>query len=268
MKVDPRSKGFDSGAPESPRRLTLKDQTQYFEQGYLLLKDVIPETRLAALITDADQLEAEREAELRSRFGGQFLINRADDITFTTHIVVRSSAARAFALDPLFKDLCHDLIGDQSLLYWDQLVYKKPETEQEFPWHQDNGYTFVVPEAYLTCWVPLTPATKDNGCPWVVPRAHLFGTLEHWETPLGYQCLDDREEALETPIAIEANPGDVVLFSSLTPHRTGPNLTEACRKAYILQYAPTSAVMHPRGMDPVPLPFDHERHLFMGPQPS
>jgi phytanoyl-CoA hydroxylase len=32
-----------------------------------------------------------------------------------------------------------------------------------------------------------------------------------------------------------------VVFSSLTPHRTGPNRTGEVRKAYILQYAPEGA---------------------------
>ena len=32
-----------------------------------------------------------------------------------------------------------------------------------------------------------------------------------------------------------------MVFSSLTPHRTGPNLTDAVRKTYILQYAPDGA---------------------------
>jgi hypothetical protein len=32
-----------------------------------------------------------------------------------------------------------------------------------------------------------------------------------------------------------------VVFSSLTPHLTGPNTTDAVRKAYILQYAPAGA---------------------------
>jgi len=31
------------------------------------------------------------------------------------------------------------------------------------------------------------------------------------------------------------------VFSSLTPHLTGPNTTDAVRKAYILQYAPAGA---------------------------
>ena len=31
------------------------------------------------------------------------------------------------------------------------------------------------------------------------------------------------------------------MFSSLTPHRTGPNLTHEVRKSYILQYASDGA---------------------------
>jgi phytanoyl-CoA hydroxylase len=122
-------------------------------------------------------------------------------------------------------------------LYWDQAVYKKPEPVREFPWHQDNGYTFVEPQSYLTCWVPLTPATVDNGCPWVVPGMHLYGTVHHEMTSWGWCCDVDSSSA----VPIEAEPGDVVVFSSLTPHRTGPNTTDEVRKAYILQYAPDGA---------------------------
>jgi hypothetical protein len=32
--------------------------------------------------------------------------------------------------------------------------------------------------------------------------------------------------------------GSIAIFSSLTPHRTGPNISEGIRKSYILQYAP------------------------------
>ena len=37
--------------------------------------------------------------------------------------------------------------------------------------------------------------------------------------------------------------GGAVVFSSLTPHLTGPNLTADVRKAYILQYAPSGAAV-------------------------
>ena len=54
------------------------------------------------------------------------------------------------------------------------------------------------------------------------------------------------EDAKYDPEAfvVEAKAGDVVVFSSLTPHRTGPNLTKSTRKSYILQYAPDGAVVH------------------------
>ncbi|MEZ5248214.1 MAG: hypothetical protein R2713_03060 [Ilumatobacteraceae bacterium] len=47
---------------------------------------------------------------------------------------------RQFASRPEFADLCHDLVGPDVRLYWDQAVYKKPEKPRRFPWHQDNGY--------------------------------------------------------------------------------------------------------------------------------
>ncbi len=54
---------------------------------------------------------------------------------------------------------------------------------------------------------------------------------------MGFQCLDDSTGA----VAVEAPVGSIVVFSSLTPHRTGPNLTDTTRKAYIVQYAPDGA---------------------------
>ena len=50
-------------------------------------------------------------------------------------------------------------------LYWDQAVYKKPDTAASFPWHQDNGYAYVEPQQYLTCWIALTDATERERLP-------------------------------------------------------------------------------------------------------
>jgi ectoine hydroxylase-related dioxygenase (phytanoyl-CoA dioxygenase family) len=83
------------------------------------------------------------------------------------------------------------------------------------------------------CWLPLVPATIENGCPQIVPGLHGHGTLRHFfGDPLGWECFS---EPPQTSV-----PGDVLVFSSLTPHLTGPNLTGEVRKAYILQ-TPRSA---------------------------
>ena len=135
--------------------------------------------------------------------------------------------------------MCADLIGPDVRLYWDQAVYKKPGTESPFPWHQDNGYAFVEPQQYLTCWVALTDATEDNGCPWVVPGLHRRGTLAHEYSDIGFVCLRDPADAVAVPV----RAGSIVVFSSLTPHSTGPNRTDEVRKAYIVQYAPDGAAV-------------------------
>jgi len=262
MRIDERSQNFVWSGPQGPyRRITEAQAEQWHEEGYFLLKNAIPKASIDRLLADADDLEAARERQLKEDHEGHFLINRAGEITFTIHIVKHSAAAKQFVFEPALVDLCLDLIGGDVRLYWDQLVYKKPETPVEFPWHQDNGYTYVRPESYLTCWVPLTPATVDNGCPWVVAGVHQSGTLEHWVTELGYQCLTEADESALKVRPIEAEVGDVVVFSSLTPHRTGPNLTDAVRKAYIVQYAPDGAVMFPRQSDEVLFQIDPDRHF-------
>ena len=97
--------------------------------------------------------------------------------------------------------LASDLIGPDVRLYWDQAVYKKPGNPEIFPWHQDNGYTYVEPQQYLTCWVALTDADEENGCPFVVPGVHRHGTLAHGLTDLGYECIEtDPEETCVAPV--------------------------------------------------------------------
>jgi ectoine hydroxylase-related dioxygenase (phytanoyl-CoA dioxygenase family) len=135
----------------------------------------------------------------------------------------------------VFVGLAADLLGPDVNFYWDQAVYKQPEKPRRFPWHQDSGYAFVEPQHYLTCWLALTDATVDNGCPWVLPGGHRSGTLLHrWVDPLGLECFD----AAAGAVPAEVGAGGAVVFSSLTPHYTGPNTTASVRKAYIAQYAP------------------------------
>jgi ectoine hydroxylase-related dioxygenase (phytanoyl-CoA dioxygenase family) len=154
--------------------------------------------------------------------------------------VTRSEYARRFVADEVFVGLARDLIGPDVRLYWDQSVFKQPHGAEPVLWHQDNGYTYVEPQAYLTCWVAITDATPENGCIAVMPGVHRDGTLEHRNTPVGEECWGDWSAAVEVPV----RAGSIVVFTSLTPHATRRNTTDAVRKAYIVQYAPDGAVAH------------------------
>ena len=238
MELHPWNKGFTWQRHTGPFQVVDEAQASaYDDDGAFVLPDVIDQATLAELRAEIDPLEERTTAWLRQRHAGKLAISDADAITFTTHLVTRSEAIRRFATGALFAGLCADLLGPDARLYWDQAVYKKPEPDREFPWHQDNGYVYVEPQQYLTCWIPLVDASVENGCPWVVPGVHQRGTLAHRWTDVGFQCLEDPAGARPVP----APAGSIVVFSSLTPHRTGPNLTGDIRRAYILQYAPDGA---------------------------
>ena len=235
----PWNRGFAWRSPTGPYRVLDDDRAAQFDHaGYVVLDGVFDEAELAPVTAELDRAERRVDDHLRTQAGGRVSIAEVGAITFATHVATRSAVVRAFAAHPLFAGLCADLVGPDANLYWDQAVYKKPEKPRRFPWHQDNGYSYVEPQQYLTCWVALTDATVDNGCPWVVPGVHREGTLAHrFVDPLGWECFAEPAGAVPAPVAA----GGVVVFSSLTPHLTGPNTTDGVRKAYILQYAPTGA---------------------------
>ena len=235
----PWNRSFEWTVPEPPfTTLTLEQAQQFSHEGFVVLPRVFDEAHLEPIVAEIDEREAELEELLRGVDGGRVAIAEADAITFTTHLASRSNLLREFATHPVFLGLCLDLIGADVNLYWDQAVYKKPQKPRRFPWHQDNGYAFVEPQQYLTCWVALTDATADNGCPQVARGHHLRGTLHHrYVDPLGWECFSDPDDVA----VAEVEAGGIVVFSSLTPHLTGPNTTGSVRKAYILQYAPHGA---------------------------
>ena len=243
VAMHPWNGAFLWRASTAPFRCLSGAQVEQFDrEGFVVVPDVFTPSTVKALVAEIDRYEAEVDQFLHDQNDKRFLIAESGAITFSTHLVARSPSMRSFACDAFFVGACADLIGPDVNLYWDQAVYKKPEKPRRFPWHQDNGYAFVEPQQYLTFWVALSDATVSNGCPLVVRGMHRHGTLaHHYVDPLGWECLQDPDPS--QVVAAEVGAGGVVLFSSLTPHLTGPNLTSQVRKAYILQYAPAGATI-------------------------
>jgi ectoine hydroxylase-related dioxygenase (phytanoyl-CoA dioxygenase family) len=238
IKLHANNTNFSWNIPEGPYGFFSKEDIKCFnEKGFVVVEDAFSPSEVANVIDQIDPYEFNVTEALKGLDGGKFFISRAEEITFTTHLVTQSEQLKSFSRHEVFSNICRDLIGPDVRLYWDQAVYKKPGTKDEFPWHQDNGYTFIEPQAYLTCWIALTDTDETNGCPWVMPGLHQKGTLFHEPTDLGHEIPLDSSESICLPL----KAGSIAIFSSLTPHRTGPNLSDGIRKSYILQYAPDGA---------------------------
>lgn len=241
LEAHPWNTGFTWPDHHGPFRILAPEQAAAFdEDGYFLFEGAFDAGTVASILSEIDDEERRMERFLESQPSGRVSIAERGAITFTTHLVRQSERLRSLAASTPLAHIASDLCGPDVRLYWDQAVYKKPEKPRRFPWHQDNGYAFVEPQQYLTCWIALTAVTERNGCPVVAPGPHRRGTLRHrYVDPLGFECMDGHPAAR----AVEAGAGDIVVFSSLTPHLTGPNLTDRARKAWIVQYCPDGAAV-------------------------
>ncbi len=239
ISLHPWNTGFEWTNHTGPfRRVNEAQARAYDEDGYFVLEHAVDPAGIAALTDAIEPFDREVMEFLATRPDGRFSIAGVDTVSIALHPAARSAVCRDFCTSELMADLGHDLIGPDVRLYWDQSVFKRPRGAEPVLWHQDNGYTYVEPQAYLTVWVALTDATPENGCISVIPGIHRTGTLAHRNTPIGFECAHDPTSAVEVPV----RAGDAVVFSSLTPHATGRNHTNEIRRAYIVQYAPDGAV--------------------------
>jgi ectoine hydroxylase-related dioxygenase (phytanoyl-CoA dioxygenase family) len=209
------------------------------ELGYFVVEDVFDAATLERLDAELSHGDQRMKQFLAAAPGGRFSVTGLDTQIIAPHAVTRSGFVRDVAADETIAGIARDLVGPDVRLYWDQSVYKQPNGAEPVLWHQDNGYTYVEPQAYLTCWIAITDATAANGCIAVMPGVHRGGTLAHRSTPIGEECWGDWSTSIEVPV----RAGSVVVFSSLTPHATKPNTTGSVRKSYILQYIPDGAVI-------------------------
>lgn len=147
----------------------------------------------------------------------------------------RSDVLARFAKSPIYMEACRRFVGADADLYYNQVVIKAPEKGMQFGWHQDSGYMRTVPLEYITCWTAISRSTLENGCIWVIPGSHKRGLITHARVE-NTNSTDAVIESEEGAIPVEMERGQVAIFSSLTLHKSGPNVSREPRVGYVPQY--------------------------------
>ena len=200
------------------------------EDGYFVVDDVFTADECDAITAHVEQ--AAFELALGDASDGA--------LSYRPMMHLASPELTAVATDPRWAPIVLPLLGTgDARLYWEQAVAKPPHARTELPWHQDNGYTPLVPEEYVTCWLALDDADLDNGCLWVIPGSHRQGTVRHHNGAGPFRVGHDGPDADGVPVPVRR--GSVLVFSSLLMHRSGPNTTDRPRRAWIIQYCSAAA---------------------------
>jgi ectoine hydroxylase-related dioxygenase (phytanoyl-CoA dioxygenase family) len=224
--------------------LSAAQREAFREQGFFSLGKPFTPSALAEIAAEYDRLLA-RPMKIGSEGETPF--------DYVPLLQLQSPALRRLAASPALVEPLLELLGPDVRLYWDQAVAKAPGTTSETPWHQDNGYGAVEPAEYVTTTLALDPMTRENGCLWIQPGSHQGGARAHRDTGGFFQV---GYEGDESGVACEMEAGELLVFSSLTMHRAGPNPSAGPRRSWVIQFIPSHAKTGETGQ-----PFDDRLHV-------
>jgi ectoine hydroxylase-related dioxygenase (phytanoyl-CoA dioxygenase family) len=192
---------------------------EFREQGYTIARSFFNAAEMDTFIS------AIKEAAGTARSSG---LNKGG-LIFYNNSFSRSQKVRELISLPRVIDFLSAVIGPDFWVRWDQTVTKAPGAG-EFPWHQDNAYNKLEDE-HFQLWIALSKMNNERGGLWLVPGSHKRGPLPHAKmgNHLAYVGPTDNK------VCIDAEVGDLVLFSSRMLHYTSPNVSKYDRWAYVAE---------------------------------
>jgi ectoine hydroxylase-related dioxygenase (phytanoyl-CoA dioxygenase family) len=216
--------------------LTTEQIESYRRKGYLMLPGVFSQEEAAAWGAECKRL-------LRLGLAHKDNIRTtAYYLSKTMYVVDRFDPV--LDISPVFKKLAHDerifeavraVFGEDMLLFKDRLIYKMIGM-RGYPIHQDYSWWQAFPSDLVNVIISIDKADAENGGVEFFPGYHhrllsTPGEMRHMNE-VEAQQIDFRTAEL-----LETEPGDMILFSCLTPHRSGPNLSNRTRRQIYFTYS-------------------------------
>jgi ectoine hydroxylase-related dioxygenase (phytanoyl-CoA dioxygenase family) len=218
---------------EHRRALDPAERARYGSDGYVVLRQVFTADRVAEWAEECDRLwqmsEILSPENLRTQVvGSDRQVDRLDPVRDLSPVLGDVAA------DATLLTLVGELLGDDARLFKDKLIFKPPGaggylTHQDFAYWQ---WLPASPSSLLTVMVAIDGSSHANGAVEFFPGLH-----DRLLTPEG-RPEDVDEASITTPgETVQTVPGDVVVFHSLVPHRSGPNRSTEMRRQLYLSYA-------------------------------
>ena len=169
----------------------------------------------------------------------------------------RDEVSIALAANGEIAAIVRALLGTEDVrLFNDQYVVKPPTRGGSalrsscFDWHQDSQWCRAEEgeedwecAPYLSCWVALDDVNEENGTLRMLPYPSAESHATHRERARAYPSRD----SLASPLTDETidsvghlltmRAGSVVFFSDVVLHCSGPNLSDAVRRAWMPQFS-------------------------------
>lgn len=227
-------------------QVTTEQRRSFADNGYFITAPLFDAATLAAVQSEFQRMWDEDIAKAE-RAGNPVDIEFVRLRPFFSHLERRSPICTTFCRHPQLVALAQQMLGPELDMTWNQAIVKPPAKGKPFAWHQDGFYAVngshakdadhslaLGGERQITYWIAITRTTIENGTLWVVPGLHKQGLLPHlWsQEQREWQCQFDSRGQIPCELA----PGQVLVFTNLVPHRSGPNVSSEVRMAYQIGY--------------------------------
>lgn len=138
-------------------------------------------------------------------------------------------------LDDRLVDLMALFLGTNNVqLHHSKMFVKPPRQGAPFPLHQDWPFFPHRDDSPMAAIIHLDDAPEEKGCVHAVAGSRDRGRLEHLGDTDWY--LPPDTFAADEPTLLPAHAGDVLFFSYLTAHGSGPNVSDESRTTILVQF--------------------------------
>lgn len=231
--------------------ITSQHEDQFREEGFFIVQNAICDEHLSILRKSCDVLIDLMHDEMDRLNTDHIHISHRGKRYHIAKKYDQVPDLSSYVFSSLMAEVCRATIGNEAFLFYDQYVVKAAEQGIKFSWHQDSGYLGFPHVPYVTVWAAVDDMTEENGTAYVLPfsTVGIRTLVEHVRDEQTGDKVGYFGSELGIPAVVPA--GSLVVFSSLSFHRSGPNLTSKMRRAYVTQYSPepicrpeTGDVMH------------------------
>ena len=259
--------------------VTSNELEKYNTDGFLILKDFVPEQECDALRRRAEELVHGFEpAEVvsifttheQSRVADEYFMTSGDKIrfffeenAFLEDGTLKQPKERSINkighalhdLEPTFarfsrsdrvKEIAKAIGFAESYLVQSMYIFKQPNIGGEVACHQDSTFIYTEPPDIAGLWFALEDATIENGCLWAIPGGHKRGLKSRWvrsaEGPMQFEIYDSTPWPENELVPLEVTKGSLILLNGLLPHRSFENRSPGSRHAYTLHLIHADAV--------------------------